>query len=128
MLSTTIMIKHKNSSQFSHHITELATLRRMKLKSGVTLELSKEMVVELMKVLFPKPEEELVDFLNRCELSNSRSMLCPNCNVIYDEEAAKNIEALKKKHHQGKIQKWCSTMLRGQTMFKCLKRNPSFHI
>ena len=41
-------------------------------------ELSEEKVVELMKVVFPKHEEELVDFLNRCKLSNSRFMLCPN--------------------------------------------------
>ena len=62
-------------------------------------------MVELMKVVFPNPEEELIDFLNRCKLSSSRSMLCPNCNVIYNKEAAKKIEALKKKYHQGKKSK-----------------------
>ena len=55
-----------------------------------------------MKVVFPKPEEELVDFLNRCKLSNSRSLLFPKCNMVYDENDAKKIEALKKKHPQEK--------------------------
>ena len=63
-------------------------------------ELSEETVAELMKVVFPKPEEELMNFLNRCKLSNSMSMLCPNYNVVYDENATKKIEALKEKHPQ----------------------------
>ena len=65
-------------------------------------ELYEETVVELMKVVFPKTEEELVDFLNTCKLGNSRSMLCPNCSIVYDENVAKKIEALKKKGPQEK--------------------------
>ena len=65
-------------------------------------ELSEETIAELMKVVFPKHEEELVDFLNRCKLGNSRSMLCPNCNVVYDKNTAKRIKALKMKCPQKK--------------------------
>lgn len=34
---------------------------------------------EQMKVVYPKAEEELVDFLNLCKLKYSEVMLCPRC-------------------------------------------------
>lgn len=40
---------------------------------------------EQMKAFFPKTEEGLVDFLNRCKLKDSEVMLCPCCNVIFDK-------------------------------------------
>ena len=58
-------------------------------------EMSESIMAKLIKVAFPKPEEELVDFLNKCKLGNSRPMLCPKCNVVYDEKAAKRIEEVK---------------------------------
>ncbi|MCH81201.1 hypothetical protein A2U01_0001985 [Trifolium medium] len=37
--------------------------------------------------VYPKAEEELVDFLNRCKLNNSEVMLCPRCSAVCDKEA-----------------------------------------
>lgn len=62
-------------------------------------EPTKEIMVELLKEIFPKPEEELVDFLNWCKVSNSRTLLCPNWNVVYDEKVAKKINTLRKEEY-----------------------------
>ncbi|KEH19816.1 hypothetical protein MTR_8g468870 [Medicago truncatula] len=50
---------------------------------------------EKMKVAYPTSEEDLVDFLKRCKISNSPTMLCPRCSVIFDKEAARNVERFK---------------------------------
>lgn len=60
-------------------------------------------MVELMKDVFPKPKEELDDFLNKCKLSNSKTMLCPNCNVVYDEITATKIELIKNEESKGNL-------------------------
>lgn len=44
---------------------------------------------EYMKIMFPKLEEGLVNFLNWCKLRNSKFMLCLDCNVVYDEKTSK---------------------------------------
>jgi len=50
---------------------------------------------EKMKVAYPKSEEDLVDFLKRCKISNSTIMLCPRCSAVFDKEAARSIEGFK---------------------------------
>lgn len=40
-------------------------------------EVSKVDYIEKMKVVYPKAEEELIDFLNRCKIKGSEVMLCP---------------------------------------------------
>ncbi|KEH17256.1 hypothetical protein MTR_0029s0180 [Medicago truncatula] len=47
---------------------------------------------ENMKVPYPKAGEDLVDFFNRCKISNTNAMLCPRCSAVFDKEAAKFIE------------------------------------
>jgi hypothetical protein len=41
---------------------------------------------------YPKAEEDLIDFLNRCKISNAHAMLCPRCSAVFDKKAAKSIE------------------------------------
>ncbi|KEH17474.1 hypothetical protein MTR_0013s0330 [Medicago truncatula] len=53
---------------------------------------TKDQIIENMKVAYPKVEEDLVDFLNRCKISNTDAMLCPRCSTIFDKEAAKAVE------------------------------------
>jgi len=47
---------------------------------------------EKIQVVFPKAEEDLIDFLNRCKISGSLVMLCPRCSAVFDKRAAKNVE------------------------------------
>jgi hypothetical protein len=42
---------------------------------------------EKVKSVYPQAEEELIDFLNRCKLSNTKVMLCPRCSAVCDKEA-----------------------------------------
>lgn len=48
-----------------------------------------------MKVTYPRDEEDLIDFLKRCKISNTKAMLCPRCNVVFDKEAAKSVEGFR---------------------------------
>jgi len=50
---------------------------------------------EKIQVVFPKVEEYLVDFLNRCKIYGSPVMLCPRCSVVFDKKAAKNVEGFR---------------------------------
>ena len=50
-----------------------------------------------MKVAYPTSVEDLVDFTKRCKISNSTTMLCPRCSVVFDKEAARNIEGFRPK-------------------------------
>src|SRR6266487_4786636 len=41
--------------------------------------------------VYPKAEEELVDFLTRCKLNNAEVMLCPRCSAVCDKETMNEI-------------------------------------
>jgi len=47
---------------------------------------------EKLKTTYPLAEEELIDFLNRCKLKNSKVMLCLRCSVVFDKGATKGLE------------------------------------
>lgn len=47
---------------------------------------------EQIKVVFPKAEEELIDFLNKCKLKDFKVMLYPRCNTVFDGEVEKVLE------------------------------------
>lgn len=47
-----------------------------------------------MKTAYPKEDENLVEFLQRCQKKKSEVMLCPSCSSVYDRKAAENIESL----------------------------------
>jgi len=51
---------------------------------------TEDQFVEKMEVAYPKAEEDLIDFLNRCKISNTNAMLYPRCSAVFDKEAAKS--------------------------------------
>lgn len=57
--------------------------------------MSEKTVAEMMKVVFPQHKEELINFINRCKSNNSRTMLSPKCNSVYDKKTTKEIEAVR---------------------------------
>ncbi|WJX30008.1 hypothetical protein P8452_18592 [Trifolium repens] len=50
-------------------------------------KIPEEEYFEKMKVVYPRAEEDLVDFLNRCKLENKGVMLCARCSAVCDKEA-----------------------------------------
>jgi len=54
--------------------------------------ITEDQLVKKMEVAYPKAEEDLIDFLNRCKISNTHAMLCPRCSAVFDKEAAKSVE------------------------------------
>ena len=48
-----------------------------------------------MEVAYPKVEEDLIDFLNRCKISNTNAMLCLRCSAVFDKEATKFVEGFR---------------------------------
>jgi hypothetical protein len=56
---------------------------------------TEDRLAEKMKVAYPKAEEDLIDFLNRCKISNAHAMLCPRCSTVFDKEAAKSVEGFR---------------------------------
>lgn len=47
-----------------------------------------------MKVVFPKVEEELLNFMNRCKLKDFEFVLFPHCCFIFDKDVAKDLEKI----------------------------------
>ncbi|WJX34135.1 hypothetical protein P8452_22274 [Trifolium repens] len=45
-----------------------------------------------MKVVYPRAEEDLIDFLNRCKLKNKGVMLCARCSAVCDKEATAGLK------------------------------------
>jgi hypothetical protein len=56
---------------------------------------TEDQFAEKMKVAYPKVEEDLIDFLDRCKISNAHAMLCPRCSAVFDKEGAKSVEGLR---------------------------------
>lgn len=50
---------------------------------------------EYNKTAYPKREEDLVEFLHRCQRKRSEVMLCLRCNSVFDRKAAENIEGVR---------------------------------
>ena len=49
---------------------------------------------EVNKTAFPKEDENLEDFLHRCQKKKSEVMLCPRCSSIFDKKAAEHIQVM----------------------------------
>lgn len=47
-----------------------------------------------MAEAYPKPREDLLDFLYRCKEKGSQVSLCPRCSAITDKQAADNYQRL----------------------------------
>ena len=56
---------------------------------------TEDQFAEKMKTAYLKAEEDLVDFLNRCKISNTHAKLCPRCSAIFDKEVAKSVEGFR---------------------------------
>jgi len=54
--------------------------------------ITEDQLVKKMEMAYPKAEEDLIDFLNWCKISNNHAMLCPRCSVVFDKEAATSVK------------------------------------
>ncbi|KAI5419334.1 hypothetical protein KIW84_043483 [Lathyrus oleraceus] len=60
--------------------------------------------MEYQRLAYPKEEENLIEFIKRCQKMRTGVMLCPRCSAIFDRKAATNLEAVdkpKKKENWG---------------------------
>ncbi|KAI5419448.1 hypothetical protein KIW84_043577 [Lathyrus oleraceus] len=48
------------------------------------------------RLAYPKEEENLVEFIKRCQKMRTEVMLCPRCSAIFDRKATTNLEAVDK--------------------------------
>ncbi|KEH15116.1 hypothetical protein MTR_2170s0010 [Medicago truncatula] len=53
---------------------------------------TEDQFAEKVKVAYPKAEENLIDFLIRCKISNTNAKLCPRCIAIFDKKATKSVK------------------------------------
>jgi hypothetical protein len=53
---------------------------------------SEDDYAERVEGVYPKADEKLVDFLNRCHSKNSEVMLCPCCSAVFDKKAADGLK------------------------------------
>jgi len=83
--------KPKKTNNYQKNEVEMVTENHICNNEMVT----EDQYAEKMKIAYPTSEEDLVDFLKRCKISNSKPMLCPRCSVIFDKEPARSIEGFK---------------------------------
>jgi len=83
--------KPKNATNYQKNDVEMATKGHICNNEMVT----ESQYAEKIKVAYPISEEDLVDFLKRCKISNSTTMLCSRCSGGFDNEAARKIEGFK---------------------------------
>lgn len=50
-----------------------------------------------LEVVYPQAGENLTDFQKKCKVNGSKEILCPRCNIVFDEKAAERLEVDKKK-------------------------------
>ncbi|KAI5436338.1 hypothetical protein KIW84_022711 [Lathyrus oleraceus] len=51
---------------------------------------------EHQRMAYPKEEENLIEFIKRCQRMKTEVMLCPRSSAIFDRKAATNLEAVDK--------------------------------
>jgi hypothetical protein len=59
---------------------------------GQIVAVSEDDYAERVEGVYPKADEKLVDFLNRCHSKNSEVMLCPCCSAVFDKKAADGLK------------------------------------
>jgi hypothetical protein len=69
---------------------EIRTIEAMDL-SG-TQSIPEDEYIEKIKVVYPRAEEDLIDFLSRCKINNHEVMMCPRCSAVCDKEATAGLE------------------------------------
>jgi len=60
--------------------------------------ITEDQMVKKMEVAYPKAEEDLIDFLNKCKILNKHAMLCPRCSAVFDKEGEKSVEGFLPHH------------------------------
>ena len=55
------------------------------------------------KTAFPRENENLADFQQRCQKKKSEVMLCPRCSSIFDKKAAEHIQGVRAANRKGKV-------------------------
>ena len=66
----------------------------------VDIVITEDQYEEKIQVVYPKAEEDLIDFLNRCKISGFPVMMCPRCRAVFDKKAEKNVEGFRPKTKQ----------------------------
>ncbi|KAI5435506.1 hypothetical protein KIW84_022072 [Lathyrus oleraceus] len=51
---------------------------------------------EYQRLAYPREEENLMEFIKRCQRMKSEVMLCPRCSAVFDRKATTNLEAVDK--------------------------------
>ncbi|KAI5406930.1 hypothetical protein KIW84_053256 [Lathyrus oleraceus] len=51
---------------------------------------------EYQRLAYPKEDENLIEFIKRCQRMKTEVMLCPRCSAIFDRKATTNLEAVDK--------------------------------
>ena len=46
-----------------------------------------------IEVVYPKAGEGLLEFLHRCKVEDSKVILCPWCNVVFDKNITRKVES-----------------------------------
>ena len=50
---------------------------------------------EVNKTSFPKEDENLEEFLHRCQKKKSEVMMCPRCSSIFDKKVVEHIQGVR---------------------------------
>jgi hypothetical protein len=65
----------------------------MDLSGGTQIvAVPEEEYVEKINVVYPRAEEELIDFLQRCKLNKTEVVLCPRCSAMFDKKATDGLK------------------------------------
>ncbi|KAI5433967.1 hypothetical protein KIW84_020992 [Lathyrus oleraceus] len=51
---------------------------------------------EHQRLAYPREEENLMEFIKRCQRMKTEVMLCPRCSAVFDRKATTNLEAVDK--------------------------------
>lgn len=83
-------------------------------------------------VVYPRAEEELIRFLKRCKIKDSKVMLCPCYSPVFNKQAAKEVEKLDLGHtNQGglvsKTNDEAFSLTRGESIIEYTKEGPTSH-
>lgn len=80
------------------HFVEPVEIMMVETTKGLDREVKEVIVLdytEKMKVVYPKAEGKLIDFLSRCKLKGSEVILFPRCSIVFDKKATKGLESVR---------------------------------
>ncbi|KAK2415615.1 hypothetical protein QL285_038080 [Trifolium repens] len=77
----------QNADTFYAEPQAIMMVEAMEVSEVQVEKIPEEEYFEKMKVVYPRAEEDLIDFLNRCKLENKGVMLCARCSAVCDKEA-----------------------------------------